>query len=142
MSKTVRWFWNVLSGCLLVLVLSLGITKAVTGWSGVGPYRVFFIMSGSMEPEIHKHQLVLAKRLSVRETLVPGDIYAYKKRAWFGEKIVIHRLDEVLSDDKTPGHPLHPQNSGKRRDPFQLLQNHCPKHRRCFQSSCQLLHHK
>lgn len=98
MSKTVRLFWNVLSGCLLVLVLSLGITKAVTGWSGVGPYRVFFIMSGSMEPEIHKHQLVLAKRLSVRETLVPGDIYAYKKRAWFGEKIVIHRLDEVLPD--------------------------------------------
>ena len=97
-NKTERWFWNGLWIGSLILVLSMGISKVRTGWPSIGSYRIFFIMSESMEPEIHRYQLVAAKRLSSGETLVPGEIYAYRKKGLMGEKIVIHRLNEVLPD--------------------------------------------
>ena len=53
--KTIKMFWNVLTAIAVVVLMSMVISKTVTGWSSVFSYRMFYIMSESMEPVISEN---------------------------------------------------------------------------------------
>ena len=63
-------------------------------------YRVFYIMSESMEPEIGVHDLVIGEHVPEDEQLELGNIYAYKREGIFGIEIIIHRLISATEDGK------------------------------------------
>lgn len=95
MNKVRKYGWNLLSILCTAIIISMVVSKLLTGWSSVFSYRVFYIMSESMEPIIHENQLVLGRVLSEDEELIIGKIYAYEKSSVFGKEIIIHRLISV-----------------------------------------------
>ena len=95
-----KGFWNVLMAIAIIVLASMIISKAVTGWSSVFPYRMFYIMSESMEPVIAENSLAIGKVLSDSEMLQVGNIYAYKRDGILGQEIVIHRLIAIMEDGR------------------------------------------
>lgn len=98
--KATKVFWNVLTAIAFVVLMSMVISKAVTGWSSVFSYRVFYIMSESMEPVIAENGIVVGKTVSKDEKLKIGNIYAYKRDGMLGQEIVIHRLIAITEDGR------------------------------------------
>ena len=95
-----KGFWNVLMAIAIIVLASMIISKAVTGWSSVLSYRMFYIMSESMEPVIAENSLAIGKVLSDSEMLQVGNIYAYKRDGILGQEIVIHRLIAIMEDGR------------------------------------------
>lgn len=89
--------WDVALCLVLVAALSMGISKAVWGWGSVFSFRLFWVMSESMEPMILENRLVVGK-LAGDGDLVVGEIYAYWREGMFGKEMVIHRLVGVTED--------------------------------------------
>lgn len=86
-----RRLWNLALCVVLAIWLSMGVSKLICGWSSVFSFRVFYVLSESMEPEIRKNQFVIG-RLAVEGNLTVGEVYAYRRRGPLGNEIVIHRL--------------------------------------------------
>ena len=95
-----KGFWNVLTVIAIIVLASMIISKAVTGWSSVFSYRVFYIMSESMEPVIAENGLVIGRVLSDDEKPQVGNIYADKRDGILGQEIVIHRLIAITEDGR------------------------------------------
>lgn len=80
----------------LVVILSIAVlgsllfTGVTTGRPNVFGYRVFYIMSESMEPTIMTGQLAVAHKIDAEEVEV-GDIVAYDR----GDIIIIHRVTDI-----------------------------------------------
>lgn len=98
--KATKVFWNVLTAIAVVVLMSMVISKAITGWSSVFSYRLFYIMSESMEPVIAENGFVIGKVLSKNEKPQVGNIYAYKRDGILGQEIVIHRLIAITEDGR------------------------------------------
>ena len=84
---------------LIVIVACFCINGIVGGVPSVFGYRVFFIMSESMEPTIRTHQFVVGKGMGDAEPEV-GDVVAYEKGAGPVKKMVIHRIVGVTDDGR------------------------------------------
>lgn len=95
-----KGFWNVLMVIAIIVLASMIISKAVTGWSSVFSYRVFYIMSESMEPIIAENGFVIGKVVPKDKKLKVGSIYAYKRDGILGQEIVIHRLIAITEDGR------------------------------------------
>lgn len=100
MSKVRKIFWNGICIVVLVILLSMLVTKFFFGWSSVFGYRLFWIMSESMEPEISSDSLVIGKTVSDDDELSVGRIYAYQRDRAFGKEMVIHRLIGITEDGR------------------------------------------
>lgn len=95
-----KGFWNVLTVIAIIVLASMLISKAVTGWCSVFSYRVFYIMSESMESVIAENGLVIGKVVPKDEKLKVGSIYAYKRDGILGQEIVIHRMIAITEDGR------------------------------------------
>ena len=100
MSKVRNVAWNIVTAVSVLILLSLAGSKLLTGWSSVFSFRVFYIMSESMEPQIEVHDLVIGEYVPEDEQLELGNIYAYKREGTFGTEMIIHRLIAVTEDGK------------------------------------------
>ena len=83
----------ILVGILLCYIFS-GLIYGKPSFFG---YRVFFIMSESMEPTIQTHQIVLAEVMDGEDAKV-GDVVAYSRGDGIFKRTVIHRIVEIRDD--------------------------------------------
>lgn len=83
--------WDIALCFVAVVVLSMGVSKVLYGWGSVFSYRLFWIMSESMEPVIQENRIVVGKLTGDGELDV-GEIYAYQREGMLGKEMVIHRL--------------------------------------------------
>ncbi len=83
--------WDIVLCFVAVAVLSMGVSKVLHGWGNVFSYRLFWIMSESMEPVIQENRIVVGK-LARDGKLAVGEIYAYQREGMLGKEMVIHRL--------------------------------------------------
>lgn len=90
-------FWDIVLCVLAVAALSMGVSKAVCGWGSVFSYRLFWVLSGSMEPVIQENRIVVG-RLAGEGELAVGEIYAYQRDGVFGKEMVIHRLVGITEE--------------------------------------------
>lgn len=90
-------FWDFVLCVLAVVALSMGVSKVVCGWSSVFSYRLFWVLSGSMEPVIQENRIVVG-RLAGDGELAVGEVYAYQREGMFGKEMVIHRLVGVTEE--------------------------------------------
>ena len=95
--------WQILSSIIVFLLMLMMacfcINGIVSGVPSVFGYRVFFIMSESMEPTIRTHQFVVGRVMGDDEPEV-GDVVAYEKGESPVKKMVIHRVVGVTDDGK------------------------------------------
>ena len=97
-----KWLLRIIIILNVIIVLSMGFTKCVTGKATIFGYRPFFIMSESMEPTIMTHQLVVAVPVNPEEIEV-GDIVTYDLYSNLSDNIkqtIIHRVI-AINDDGT-----------------------------------------
>jgi len=105
--------------CVL-MVLSLAVTRVITGIPSIaGRFMPLWVPTGSMEPTIHAHSIVIAAPVKA-EDVVPGDIIVYKRYAQPNTGIpipipfyVIHRL--IAIDDH--GYYIFQGDAEDRLDP-------------------------
>lgn len=89
--------WDIALCFVSVAVLSMGVSKVLYGWGSVFSYRLFWIMSESMEPVIQENRIVVGKLAGDGELAV-GEIYAYQREGIFGKEMVIHRLVGITEE--------------------------------------------
>ena len=94
MSRWIRAGRIAVKAIVILAVTSFVLTGICTGTPSFFGYRLFFIMSESMEPTIMTHQFVVGKTLSEEEDIEIGDIVAYEKGEGLIRKTVIHRVIE------------------------------------------------
>lgn len=100
MSRARKILWNGVSILCTVILISMIVSKILTGWNSVFSYRAFYIMSESMEPEISVNQVVIGQYVPEEDELIAGEIYAYRREGIMGQEIIIHRLLTVTEDGR------------------------------------------
>lgn len=100
MSETRKIVWNIFALIGMLMIVSMIVSKLLTGWSSIFSFRSFFIVSESMEPQIGVNQLVLGKYVPDSEELEIGEIYAYRRDGFIGQEIIIHRLIAIAEDGR------------------------------------------
>lgn len=95
-----KWIFRIIILINISIMLSMGISKGITGKATIFGYRPFFIMSESMEPTIMTHQFVVAVPVQPEDVEV-GDIVTYDLYSNVTDKIkqtIIHRVVTINED--------------------------------------------
>lgn len=93
--KTVRRIWNIATSVIVALVVILAV--ALVGVRLIG-FKVFTVLSGSMEPAYHVGSLIYVKDTDYRE-LEPGDVITFMLDE---DTVATHRIVEVVPDENDP----------------------------------------
>ncbi len=91
-----KTIWNIISRTLLIAIIILFlvtlIRSIVFNKTDVFGYRIYLIMSGSMEPEINVKDAVITKET---DDLQKGDIIAFQT----GNTVTVHRIANVITKE-------------------------------------------
>lgn len=94
--NVVKKIWNIISRTLLIAIIILFlvtlIRSIVFNKTDVFGYRIYLIMSGSMEPEINVKDAVITKET---DDLQKGDIIAFQT----GNTVTVHRIANVITKE-------------------------------------------
>lgn len=87
---------------IILIFLSLVLISMLSSYLQYGHislfgYRLFLVVSESMEDTIHVGDIVVGKMLVDEEPEVNG-IYAYEREGYLGKEIIIHRIVEKKED--------------------------------------------
>ncbi len=94
--KVFKKIWNIATTALVVLVVLAAL--ALVGVRFIG-YRVYTVLSGSMEPTYHVASLLYVKEVDAA-TLKTGDVITYMVSE---DTVVTHRIVGVVPDEEEPG---------------------------------------
>ena len=99
-NKFLKFLGNLLYTILVLLVLLILLVVALQRFSNntitLGGFRIFNILTGSMEPEYGVGDIIVTKEVDVTEIKVGDDITYLGKEGDFNGKIVTHRVRAVI----------------------------------------------
>lgn len=102
-NKFLRFLGNFLYIILVILVLLILLVVALQRFSNntiaLGGFRIFNILTGSMEPEYGVGDIILIKEVEPKEIKVGDDITYLGKEGDFNGKIVTHRVRAVIPSE-------------------------------------------
>ena len=133
MSRTIlirllQWIKHVMEVTCCLCALSLLLTGLFTGKPSIFGFRPFYVMTGSMEPTIRAHSLIIAGPVRAEDVRV-GDIVTYTRMAAdkYSGRIhipltVVHRVIAVEGksfifkgdNEEIPDLPVSPEQIGYR----------------------------
>lgn len=90
--KIMNVVFNTVIWILLILVILLLTLSAVSQKGNIFGYRVYIIVSGSMEPTIKTKDAVVIKN---EKDLLEGDIIAFER----DNKITVHRITKIYTEN-------------------------------------------
>jgi signal peptidase I len=95
--KIMKWINSLISGILMILLISVASLVVVTKVSGGEPqlfgYQLKSVLSGSMEPGIQTGSLIALKQAEDKTIFKAGDVITYKEEEGI---LVTHRITEVI----------------------------------------------
>ena len=95
-SKTLK----VVGTIVIILFAALIIIQRVTdNKMTLGGYSVFTVISGSMEPEYHVWDMLIAKKVDTSTIKVGDDVVYLGSEASFKDKIVTHRVIKMRNEN-------------------------------------------
>ena len=100
MRKIVKYLVNSIYIIAILILVSILVTKLLTGTPSIFGFRPMFVVSESMEPVIKKYQFVLAVTTEAEDVKV-GDIVgikAPKDENALISKLVVHRIIGINED--------------------------------------------
>lgn len=95
MGQTAKRVWNIITSVLVALAVLLAI--ALVGVRLLG-FRVYTVLSGSMEPTYHVGSLIYVKDVDYKE-LQSGDVITFMLDE---DTVATHRIVEVVPDENDP----------------------------------------
>jgi signal peptidase len=95
--KIMKWINSLISGILMILLISVASLVVVTKVSGGEPqlfgYQLKSVLSGSMDPGIQTGSLIALKQAEDKTIFKAGDVITYKEEEGI---LVTHRITEVI----------------------------------------------
>ncbi len=92
-----KWGNNLVSGILMILLISVASIVVITKASGGEPqlfgYQLKTVLSGSMEPGIQTGSIIAVKTAEDKTTFKPGDVITFKEDE---NLLITHRITEVV----------------------------------------------
>ena len=95
MGNTIKKIWNAVTTVLVILIVILAVL--LVGVRLVG-FRVFTVLSGSMEPTYHVGSLIYVKDVDYRQ-LGAGDVITFMLDE---NTVATHRIIQVVPDEDEP----------------------------------------
>ena len=95
MGNTIKKIWNAVTTVLVILIVILAVL--LVGVRLVG-FRVFTVLSGSMEPTYHVGSLIYVKDVDYRQ-LEAGDVITFMLDE---NTVATHRIIQVVPDEDEP----------------------------------------
>ena len=95
MGKTIKKVWNAITTVLVILIVILAILLVGVRLAG---FRVFTVLSGSMEPTYHVGSLNYVKDVDYRQ-LEAGDVITFMLDE---NTVATHRIIQVVPDEDEP----------------------------------------
>lgn len=102
MIKLISKIFKIASYCVFGLIICLSIFVLTLRFLGESPsvfgYSFYYVLTESMEPEIHSGEMILGKHVPA-EDLQVGDIVTYLgDTGTFNDKIITHKIIEINDD--------------------------------------------
>lgn len=102
MIKLISRIYKVISYCLFGLIICLSVFVLLLRFLGETPtvfgYCFYYVLTESMEPEIHAGEMILGKYVEP-ELLQVGDVVTYKGESGsLKDKIITHEIIEIKGD--------------------------------------------
>ncbi|KAA0955497.1 signal peptidase I [Sporosarcina sp. ANT_H38] len=95
--KIMKWINNIISGILMILLISVASIVVVTKVSGGEPqlfgYQIKTVLSGSMEPGIQTGSLIAVKQAVDKTNFKKGDVITFQEEEGI---LITHRITEVV----------------------------------------------
>ena len=95
--KIMKWINNLISGILMILLISVASVVVVTKVSGGEPqlfgYQIKTVLSGSMEPGIQTGSLIAVKQAVDKTNFKKGDVITFQEEEGI---LITHRITEVV----------------------------------------------
>lgn len=95
MGKIIKKVWNAVTTVLVILIVILAILLVGVRLAG---FRVFTVLSGSMEPTYHVGSLIYVKDVDYRQ-LEAGDVITFMLDE---NTVATHRIIQVVPDEDEP----------------------------------------
>ncbi|MDI9496963.1 MAG: signal peptidase I [Bacillota bacterium] len=95
MKKTVKKVWNIVTSIIVALIVLLAIALVGVRLAG---FKVFTVLSGSMEPTYHVGSLIYVRNVNYQE-LQSGDVITFMLDE---NTVATHRVVGVVPDDEDP----------------------------------------
>lgn len=95
MGKIMKKVWNAITTVLVILIVILAILLVGVRLAG---FRVFTVLSGSMEPTYHVGSLIYVKDVDYRQ-LEAGDVITFMLDE---NTVATHRIIQVVPDEDEP----------------------------------------
>jgi len=94
--KTMKWINNIVSGILMILLISVATVVVISKASGGEPqlfgYQIKTVLSGSMEPDIQTGSIIGVKLAEEKNDFKKGDVITFQEE----EILITHRITEVV----------------------------------------------
>ncbi|MEK3952554.1 MULTISPECIES: signal peptidase I SipW [Psychrobacillus] len=94
--KTMKWINNIVSGILMILLISVTIVVVISKASGGEPqlfgYQLKTVLSGSMEPDIQTGSIIGVKLAEEKNDFKKGDVITFMEE----DILITHRITEVV----------------------------------------------
>ena len=105
MKKQLLRIYKVISYCLFGLIVLLTVFVLGLKMMGESPnilgYSIYYVMSGSMEPEIGVGDIIIGQTVDTKDLQV-GDVITYKgDKGTVAGKIVTHKIIEINGNEIT-----------------------------------------
>ena len=95
MGKIIKKVWNAITTVLVILIVILAVLLVGVRLAG---FRVFTVLSGSMEPTYHVGSLIYVKDVEYRQ-LEAGDVITFMLDE---NTVATHRIIQVVPDEDEP----------------------------------------
>jgi len=94
--KTMKWINNIVSGILMILLISVATVVVISKASGGEPqlfgYQIKTVLSGSMEPDIQTGSIIGVKLAEDKNDFKKGDVITFQEE----DILITHRITEVV----------------------------------------------
>lgn len=96
-SKVMKWVNNIVSGIMMLLLISVASVVVISKVSGGEPqffgYQLKTVLSGSMEPGIHTGSIIAVKAAEDKTNFKKGDVITFLESE---NMLITHRITEVI----------------------------------------------
>lgn len=96
-----KFFKIILTIIIILIVCVILIQKVFNNKISIGGYRIFTVVSPSMEPDYKVYDIIVSKKTETSNLKIGDDIVYLGKKGDFNNKIITHRIIDILNDENS-----------------------------------------
>ena len=91
--------YQILVVMALILTMVIVLQRVSASNQSIGGYRIFRVVTGSMEPEYEVGEVVICKETDAKDIKIGDDIVYFGRNGEYAGKIIMHNVIEIDTDE-------------------------------------------